>query len=356
MNVWKLSVLAAVLGFILGFGLLAPPVQPTGPISENVSWSIDDTTVDATVTRPRDAAGRHPAVLLIAGSGPTSRDWTSPVLEGDNGSARLLAEQLAEQGYVTLRYDKRLSGPNAMENMVKLMGKISMASHVDEVRTAVEQLAARDDVDPSSIYLLTSSEGAIHGLNYVRSDPRVPIAGLILTGPPGRALQAIAETQVRFMLQGQENADELFVAYTGAVDAFLADEEMAIDPRLPEMAALLLQSLAAPANQPFTRELWPLDIAPWLADLETPTLVLIGKKDIQVDWQLDGQPLEAQAAGNPLITFAYPDNANHVLKHEEKVREELTPADSATYNLPDRVLDPETVATILDWLDRNPAR
>jgi pimeloyl-ACP methyl ester carboxylesterase len=350
MDICKLSVVAAVLACILGFGLLVPPVGPKGPISEDVRWAIDNTTVYATVTRPHDAKGRLPAVLFIAGSGPTSRDWTSPILEGDNGSAKLLAERLAEQGYVTLRYDKRIAGEGAALNVPELIGKISMASHVDEVRTAVEQLAARKDVDASRIYVLSNSEGAIHALNYVRGAPPIPFAGMALTGPPGRTLQAIAETQIRFMLEGQENADELFAAYTGAVDAFLAGEEMTIDPRLPEMATLLLQSLATPANQPFTWELWPLDIAPWLAEVDAPTLVLIGKKDIQVDWQLDGQALEGQAAGNPLVAFAYPEDANHVLKYEAKAREELTPADGTTYNLPDRVLDPETVTTILDWL------
>ena len=44
MNVWKLSVLVAVLGLILGFGLLAPIVDRIGPMSEDVRWDIDDTT------------------------------------------------------------------------------------------------------------------------------------------------------------------------------------------------------------------------------------------------------------------------------------------------------------------------
>jgi pimeloyl-ACP methyl ester carboxylesterase len=125
---------------------------------------------------------------------------------------------------------------------------------------------------------------------------------------------------------------------------------MTIDPNLPDSAKLLLQSLAAPVNQPFARELWTLDIAPWLVELEVPTLVLIGQKDIQVDWRLDGEPLEAQAAGNPAITFVYPENANHVLKFEPKPREQLSAADSASYNLADRILDPESVTIILTWL------
>lgn len=350
MTTWKLSILATALGFILGFGLLGPMVDQTGPISSDVKWKIDNTTVYATVTRPRDAEGMRPAVLFIAGSGPTTRDWTSPLLKGKNGSAELLAEVLASRGYVTLRYDKRIVGPNALFNLLKLSGKISMASHLDEVRTAMDQLASRGDVDPSSIYILTNSEGAIHGLNYVRSNPAISVAGLILTGVPGRTIGQLGETQVQFMLTGNENADALFTSYTEAVDAFLAGEGMSIDPALPDSVKMLLQSLAAPVNQPFAAELWTLDIAPWLADIQIPTLVLIGKKDIQVDWQLDGEPLEAQAAGNPSVSFVYPENANHVLKYEPKPREQLTPEDGATYNLADRVLDLDTVDAIVTWL------
>jgi pimeloyl-ACP methyl ester carboxylesterase len=350
MNVWKLSVLVAVLGFILGFGLLGPSVDRTGPISEDVVWGIDDTTVSATVTRPRNVEGPRPAVLFIAGSGPTARDWTSPLLEGQNGSAKLLANVLTDQGYVTLRYDKRASGENAVANVTKMIGKISMESHVAEVRSAVEFLVAQPDVDPARIYVLTNSEGAIHALNYVRSDPATPFAGMILTGAPGRSIGAVGETQVQAMLTGLENADALFASYKSAVDAFVAGQEMTIDPGFPEMVTMLLQGLSAPVNQPFARELWMLDIAPWLDEVTIPTLIMIGKKDLQVDWQLDGQPLEEQAADNPLVTFAYPENANHVLKYEPTPREALTGADAATYNLPDRMLDPETVTLILDWL------
>ncbi len=351
MSVWKASLIAAALGLIVGLGLLSPQVARTGPISENVSWKIDNTTVYATVTRPRDVEGQRPAVLFIAGSGPTDRNWNSPMLRGTNGSGKLLADALAEQGYVTLRYDKRASGKHALANVLKMIGKISMASHLAEVRSAVDILASRSDVDPSRIYVLTNSEGAIHALNYVRSDPAVPFAGMILTGAPGRTIQELGETQVQMMLAGSDHADELLASYKTAVDDFLAGKEMTIDPELPQMAKTLLQSLAAPANQPFARELWTLDIAPWLAEVDITTMVLIGKKDIQVDWQLDGRPLEAQAADNANVTFVYPENANHVLKYEPKPREDLTTNDGTTYNLKDRILDPESLSDILEWLN-----
>jgi len=72
--------------------------------SEGVTWDVDGITVYGTVTRPADA-GLHPAIVFVAGSGPTDRDWCSPLLPGTNCSALFLANALTEKGFVTLRYD-----------------------------------------------------------------------------------------------------------------------------------------------------------------------------------------------------------------------------------------------------------
>jgi hypothetical protein len=50
------------------------------------------------------------------------------------------------------------------------------------------------------------------------------------------------------------------------------------------------------------------------------------------------------------VTFAYPENANHVLKNEPKPRAELTAADGMNYNAADTVLDPEGLKAVKDWL------
>ena len=70
-----------------------------------------------------------------------------------------------------------------------------------------------------------------------------------------------------------------------------------------------------------------------------------------MEWQADGAPLQRAAAGHTDTTFIFPDNANHVLKHEVRPRSELAPAEVATgYNAADARLDPETLATMLEWL------
>jgi dienelactone hydrolase len=82
-----------------------------------------------------------------------------------------------------------------------------------------------------------------------------------------------------------------------------------------------------------------------------PVLVVIGQKDIQVDWQADGGRLQQAVAGREDVTFVFPPDANHVLKHEPRPRLELAPAEvAAGYNAPDAALGSEAVAAILAWL------
>lgn len=139
--------------------------------------------------------------------------------------------------------------------------------------------------------------------------------------------------------------------YDAAIARFLASEPMTPDPSLPAGIRALLGGLAAPANLPFARELWMFDSAPLVAQIDVPTLVVIGKKDIQVDWRADGEPLQHAAAGNAQIKFLFPDDANHVLKHESRPRSELNAANAlSSYNGPDATLDSDAMARITEWL------
>src|SRR6516165_4600214 len=133
--------------------------------SSEVHWSVDSIEMDGTLVLPA-GAGPFPAVLLVAGSGPTDRDWCSPLLPGSNGSARLLAEELARSGFATLRFDKRASGPHARQNAQALLGRMSMRSHEDEVAGAVRTLAARPEIRRDRLFALGNSEGTIHVLHH----------------------------------------------------------------------------------------------------------------------------------------------------------------------------------------------
>jgi uncharacterized protein len=200
--------------------------------SEEVTWDVDGIAVYGTRRCPT-GPGPYPAVVLVAGSGPTDRNWCSPLLPGTNGSARLLANVLTQKGFVTLRYDKRASGPRVRENLPRLVGKTSMQGHVDELTGAVTALLSEPDVDASRLFVLTSSEGAIHALNYQTRVPRRRFTGLVLTGAPGRPVGVVARDQVLAQVAALADSDRMMKRYDDCIAAFVAGKAMQPDESLP---------------------------------------------------------------------------------------------------------------------------
>ncbi|GAA1798871.1 alpha/beta fold hydrolase [Leucobacter iarius] len=317
--------------------------------SAEVSWQLDGIDMFGTFTSP-PGGGPFPAVAMVAGSGPTDRDWNSPALPGTNGSAALLAEALAGAGIASIRYDKRASGPHVVQNLPAISGRLSMRSHLDELVAAVDALAARPEVDASRIAGLGNSEGCLHVLHYATSAQAVPFAGIVLAAPPGRSIGEVLLTQLSMQLGLVPGGAELFPLVEEAAARYSAGDPMDADPRLPEGVRMVLASFETPVNLPFARELWNEDATETLAEVELPTLVLIGRKDVQVDAVADGGPLQRAAAALPNVTFAFPPNANHVLKEDLRSDEERATAPSVGYNEPGTRLDPEALGAILDWL------
>jgi len=325
------------------------PIVSCMTVSVEVSWWLDDITMRGTLMLP-DGDGPFPAVVLVAGSGPTDRDWCSPLLPGSNGSGRLLAEAFAAAGIASLRYDKRASGPDAAESARALFGKLSMRSHLDELVAAVGVLAGHGSIDDERIAGLGNSEGTLHVLHYATSHQDVPFAAIVLAAPPGRSIGEVVLAQLALQAAQVHGGAELMPEVEAAAARYEAGQPMDLDERLPESVKMVLASFESPANLPLARELWAEDAADLLAKVEVPTLVLIGRKDLQVDATADGGPLEQAAAGKGNVTFAYPANANHVFKEDTRTPAEAAAAPGSGYNEDGTRLDPEALETILGWL------
>src|SRR5215831_7897922 len=189
-----------------------------------VTWQLGETSVYGTAWPV--GPGPFPAIVMVAGSGPTDRDWNSPLLPGSNGSARLIAEALAAAGIASLRYDKRASGPHVRENMQTLTGKMSMQSHVDELTGAVQALAGQAFVRDEKIFGLGNSEGTLHVLNYQIHQPAIPLTGLVLIAPPGRAVGVVARSQLAAQVADAPNGQELLGLYDAAIERYMAGKPM----------------------------------------------------------------------------------------------------------------------------------
>ncbi|WP_423182238.1 alpha/beta hydrolase family protein [Arthrobacter sp. NyZ413] len=317
--------------------------------SIEVSWELDGITMEGTVVRP-DGDGPFPAVVLVAGSGPTDRDWCSPLIPGGNGSAKLFAEAFADAGFASIRYDKRASGPRAIENVTKLLGSVSMQSHLDELVAAVGVLAGKDFVDSARIVGLGNSEGTLHVLHYATSQQEFPFVGIILAAPPGRPIQAVLLSQLALQSAQVPGGAEMMAKVEEAASRYAEGLPMNPDPGIPDSVKMVLASFEAPMNLPLARELWVESSLDSLGMVRIPTLVLIGGKDLQIDFHADGHPLQEAATGMPNVTFAFPPNANHVFKEDTRSKAEVLASPGTGYNEPGTHLDPESLDTILTWL------
>jgi uncharacterized protein len=317
--------------------------------SFEVSWELDGIEMQGTVVTP-DGDGQHPAVVLVAGSGPTDRNWCSPYLPGTNGSGRLFAEAFAEAGIASLRYDKRASGPHVLDNIASLVGTMSMQSHLDELVCAVHTLAELDFIDSSRIVGLGNSEGTLHVLHYATSTEDPPFVGIVLAAPPGRPVGTVLLSQLALQSAQVEGGDLLMKKVEEAAARYSAGQPMDADADLPDSVKMVLASFEAPANLPIARELWLESASDTLSDIAIPTLILIGGKDVQIDVHADGEPLESIATGMSNVTFAYPRNANHVFKEELRSPAEIAASPGTGYNEQQTTLDPESLRLILAWL------
>ncbi len=320
-----------------------------------VSWIVDEIEVHATLTRPA-GEGPFPAVIFVAGSGPTDRNWNTPLIPGTNGSGALVARELSGRGFITLRYDKRPSGPHVAENMQLLAGKISMQGHVDELAGGVNLLVNDADVNKAQIFVLTNSEGCVHALNYQTQSKYLPFAGMILTSAFARATGEVAHDQIAAQLAALPDGDAVLAGYDAAMEEFMAGRPVPANDNLPAGIQQVITAITQPINQPFSRELWGFRPIVSLAQIKVPVLIVLGKKDIQVDWQTDGALFEAAAKEHTNIRVVFSENANHVLKYEPKPRSELTVAEVMTsYSADNVMLDPDPVNVIVTWLQATAA-
>ena len=327
--------------------LLAPAfcrAQSTAPVSEEVSWQLGVTTVTATLTLPA-GKGPFPAVVFVAGSGPTDRDWNSSLLPGRNGTAPLLAAELAKAGFAVLRYDKRFLGPYGPANLAALGGKVSFRTHREEVESAAAYLRGRNETGGGKLFALTNSEGALHALN-CQIEGGCGFSGLVLTAPQGRTSKDLMRWQIGKQVGSMPGAAGIMARYDALIAKFQAGLPFAADPELPAGLNNLVSSFYA--GLPFTREFLTADAPSLSSKAGVPQLVLIGKKDIQVDHEIDGALFE-KAAVPGMETF-YPANANHVLKFEPRPAAQLSAQDGLSYNAAGRKLDQETADKIISWL------
>jgi len=338
---------AAALAIL--FAACSRGAKPRAIASEDITIQMGARSFGGTLTRPAD--GKGPGLLLIAGSGPTDRDWNSPGLPGKNGSGKLIAAALARRGIVVLRYDKTTSGTN------KPPDDMTYDLFRDEARAALALLRTRPEVDRAHLFVAGHSEGGVQALRVAAEEK--DLAGVILLSTPGRRLadvmvgqleSQLTEAASRRLMRSEVVEREVASIKQGFAD-FVAGEE--VDPAqvssIPAIRQMLVPFMS-PRAAPIGRPWLAFDPAAAAKAVDVPVLVVNGDKDMQVDPELDARALEKarRDAGKPveLVLLA---NANHVYKKETRSVDEIRAALStvnSTYNRDGLELAPGLVDAI----------
>ncbi len=120
-------------------------------VEEEVTFANAEITLAGTLTLP-DAPARHPAVVLLQGSGPLNRDEEGFGMK----PFVIIADFFARNGIAVLRYDSRGVGGSTGAAF-----QYTLSDVAGDALAAVRYLKARRDVDSARIGLCGHSQGGI---------------------------------------------------------------------------------------------------------------------------------------------------------------------------------------------------
>jgi len=299
-------------------------------LTEEILVSRPGYVLPSTVCLPA-SDGPAPCVVFFAGSGPTDRDWTSPLLSGRNGSGAQLAIALQTRGVGSIRFDKVGSGVNMPKSNapadLKMLEALSLAHYVDEVVAEFDELAGRESC--GRIYLLGHSEGSIHASSAAvakQADPR--FGGLISLSGPSRSILETAIEQIRSIrLKAGDDAATVDHALAAFRAAMLIPDGPAPDlSALPE-AVPIWQATHAPVQQKVARELVFADPLAALHSYWGRALVGSAANDAQVPGSDADAIFAALATDLESKTRVTITSANHVYKTEPRAPSTISPSE-----------------------------
>jgi pimeloyl-ACP methyl ester carboxylesterase len=247
--------------------------------------------IDGTLLQPKEKKS-NTLIIIIAGSGPTNRDGNSTI--GKNNSLKQLAYFLADEGFASFRYDKRIlkliRNNTLNEDKLRFEDFVKDASDV----TSYFKLFNDDKYNFDSYILVGHSQGALVAM---LASLRTAVDGLVLLCGTAQPLDKLLVSQL------SKQAPFLMSEFKVALDSIKSVGYVKeYNP--------LLKTYIHEDVQPFMRS-WmlndPIEIA---KKITVPTLVIGGTTDIQIP----ANDAKLLAENLPNGNYAIIENMNHVLK------------------------------------------
>jgi pimeloyl-ACP methyl ester carboxylesterase len=310
------------------------PEISRNPTDTDVTIPALGFNLSGTITTPPQVAGRlrHPAVILIPGSGRVDRDARVagiPIFTQ-------LAGGLAEQGFLVLRYDKRGVGQSGGRDE-----SATIQDYADDVLAIVNWLRKRDDVDDQRIALAGHSEGGAVAMIAAAKESDDIDAVVLVSAPGTRGAELILEQQ-------RHSLDLLKVSE--AERKAKTDVQERIQTAVVSGVGWegLPPEYRKAADTPWFRSLLQFDPAPVMKRVKQPVLIVQGDLDKQVFPHHADKLAELARARDreAAVEVVHLPGVNHLLVP-------ATTGEVGEYaTLPNKKLEPQVATKIAEFLKR----
>ncbi|MFC0469247.1 alpha/beta hydrolase [Halalkalibacter kiskunsagensis] len=296
-----------------------------------------------TLTYPETSPIALPAILLVAGSGPIDRNGNG------KGKGQLfhlydkLAAFLTDQGFITLRYDKRGIGKSE-----GVFGKTGFWDLVHDAKAAIHYLKQQPIVDRNKIFLLGHSEGCLLAPEIEKGED---LAGLVLIAGAGQTLEEALGYQrglVVRSLQEQRGVKGMLlsllkVAKKAEKQGVKFDEKV----RSSKKDVIRYQGAKIPAK--WFREHYQYNVLSGLSQVTCPILAVTGSKDVQATPE---KVHEITSYTNVDTETRIIVGMNHMLR-DQADDAQILQIKKAYKNIGEKPLSPAFLEVLKKWLNRH---
>lgn len=319
----------------------------------------------ATITTPKDDE-KHPALILISGSGPQNRDEEL----FDHKPFAVVADYLTKKGYVVLRVDDRGVGKTGGDRT-----NATSADYAKDVVEAINYLKTRPEVDKKKIGLYGHSEGGLIAQLVAAENKDVNF--IIMMAAPGvKVTQGMTEQNIAILKSAgisnevAENYGKLYHDMVTGITVSTSREEAqnkigaAFDKwksTTDTNTVKLLTGVSDSASREmfvfkFVDALWnkwmvyfmQYDPKPVLEKLNCKVLALNGDKDIQVLSRSNLEGIQKALAKSKSKDFETREvqGVNHLFQ-------ECKACTAQEYGELEQTLKPEVLEIVGNWLDEH---
>ena len=305
-------------------------VTMSRPNDEEIRIPANGFSLAGTISKPANASGKLPAVVLVSGSDPTDRDenvFGIPIFGQ-------IADALADAGFMVLRYDKRGVGQSGGRTEAARLEHFA-----EDARAAVKALSERKDVDRKRLAIVGHSEGGWVAL-LAAKDKNIAAVGLVATAAvSGRELNLYQVTH------GLERSTRSEAERQATID-LQKQIQQAVVTGLGWDRINVPESVRHQADTPYFQSFLTLDPARLMKDVSQPVLIVEGERDTQVP-PANAEKLETLAKARKKsapVTVVKVPAINHL----------LVPANTGEVDeygrLTDRHVSPAVTTELISWL------